>query len=256
MPDDRAAIPGCAASRFDSHPEDYEAECMNGLRLSGENMEFFARGRLGQLRSWWDRQGRSQPDIVVDYGCGIGLGTALIGEFFPESRVVGVDPSRAYVQRANVERATGRMTFETLEEFTGTSARSVDLVHVNGVVHHVEPAQRHAFFAACTAMLAPRGIFALFENNPVNPGARLVMRRISFDRDAVMVPPWEARRRLRDAGLDVVATRYLFFFPRPLMALRPLERHLVRLPLGAQYGVFAVRNGAGPNASTPQASSA
>jgi hypothetical protein len=31
---------------FDSHAQDYDSELMEGLRLSGESKEFYARGRL------------------------------------------------------------------------------------------------------------------------------------------------------------------------------------------------------------------
>jgi hypothetical protein len=90
-------------------------------------------------------------------------------------------------------------------------------------------------------VLAPAGWLALFENNPWNPGARMVMRRIPFDRAAVPLSPPETRRLLETAGLRVHGTRSLFYFPRPLAALRPLERYLARVPLGAQYWVLASR---------------
>jgi hypothetical protein len=67
------------------------------------------------------------------------------------------------------------------------------------------------------------------------------MSRIPFDRDAICLSPIEARRRLRAAGFQVLQTRYLFFFPRKLSLLRPVERHLARLQLGAQYVVLARR---------------
>ena len=41
-------------------------------------------------------------------------------------------------------------------------------------------------------LLRPNGIFALWENNPWNPGTRLVMRRIPFDRDASLLTPASA----------------------------------------------------------------
>jgi glycosyltransferase involved in cell wall biosynthesis len=62
-----------------------------------------------------------------------------------------------------------------------------------------------------------------------------------------------ARKSVRDtaSGMRVVRRaslpkllplpRFLFVFPSLLSALRPLEPHLARLPLGAQYGVFAFR---------------
>lgn len=80
---------------------------------------------------------------------------------------------------------------------------------------------------------------AIFDNNPLNPGARLVMRRIPFDRGAAMISAWRVRRLLGAAGIGaLLPTRFLFFFPRPLAWLRFAERGLARVPLGAQYCVI------------------
>jgi hypothetical protein len=43
------------------------------------------------------------------------------------------------------------------------------------------------------------------------------------------------------AGFDAVALDYIVFFPRALAFLRPAERHLGRLPLGAQQMLRATR---------------
>jgi hypothetical protein len=92
-------------------------------------------------------------------------------------------------------------------------------------------------------MLRPGGFFALWENNPWNPGTRWIMRRIPFDRDAIPLPPPEARRLVSSAGFAVLGTRYCFYFPRALRALRPLERLGHGVPLGAQYCVLARKPG-------------
>lgn len=227
---------------FDSHADDYEAQLMNGLKVSGEPKEFFACGRLEFLRRWWDREGRPEPLRIIDYGCGVGDVTALLAKVFPDALVEGFDPSPRCVERAIARYASDRVRFDLLREFEACGSRPADLVHLNGVVHHVPPASRHDLFRAVAATVAPGGVVALFENNPLNPGTHVVMARIEFDRDAVKVPPWEARRRLRVARIDPVATGYLFYFPRSLRAFRPLERWLSHLPLGAQYGVIAIRS--------------
>ena len=67
------------------------------------------------------------------------------------------------------------------------------------------------------------------------------MRRIPFDRDAVPLSPRRARGLLAAAGFDGLRIRSLFYFPHALRLLRPLERSLARLPLGAQYWVLARR---------------
>jgi len=76
----------------------------------------------------------------------------------------------------------------------------------------------------------------------LNPGARLVMRRIPFDRDARMISAARARRLLRAAGFGALQpARFLFFFPRQLARLRFAEPWLSRVPLGAQYCVIGKR---------------
>ena len=112
-----------------------------------------------------------------------------------------------------------------------------DVAYCNGVFHHVEPGERLDALAYIHRSLA-EGVFGFWENNPWNPGTRLVMRRIPFDRDAKLISPPRAQL-LTSAGFDVLETDFLFLFPRLLSALRPLEARLARLPAGAQYMVLA-----------------
>ena len=78
----------------------------------------------------------------------------------------------------------------------------------------------------------------MFDNNPLNPGARWVMSRIPFDRDARMVSSYRVARLARRCGFVEVRSRFFFLFPRGLRALRGLEPYVEHLPLGAQYCVF------------------
>lgn len=222
---------------FDSHASDYETQCAQGLSVSGESKDFFARGRVAFLRRAWDERGRPEPERVIDFGCGVGDVSPLLAEAFPRAHVLGLDPSARCVERARGQFASERVSFATLAD--AAPGMSAQIVHLNGVIHHVPPADRGPVFAALAALVAPGGTVALFENNPWNPGTRLVMSRIPFDKDAVTVTAPEARRLLREAGLQPSATRYLFYFPRLLRALRFVEPYLTRLPLGAQYGVLA-----------------
>jgi hypothetical protein len=86
--------------------------------------------------------------------------------------------------------------------------------------------------------LSDGGYFGFWENNPWNPGTRLVMRRILFDRDARLLSPSAARTLLEHAGFEILGTDFLFIFPRVLAALRSLEARLTRIPAGAQYMVL------------------
>jgi SAM-dependent methyltransferase len=113
-----------------------------------------------------------------------------------------------------------------------------DLCYVNGVFHHISPLQRQRVLELIRSELAPGGHLAIFENNPWNPGARPVMHRIPFDKDAILFSCIELQHRMRQAGYEIVSTRSLFYLLRDLAAVRSIERYLVRIPLGAQYYVL------------------
>lgn len=225
---------------FDLHADDYDRVCDAGLAVTGEGKAHFARERVRFLRAWWDGARRPPPGLVVDLGCGTGQATSLLADAFPGARVLGLDASIRSVGVALSRAAGGDVSFGVARGPEHLEALGqADLVHVNGVLHHVAPADRPAFARDVRALLRPDGAAAVFDNNPWNPGTRLVMARLPFDRDAIPLTAREARRHLRAAGLTPVLTRFLFYFPRALRRLRPLETWLDRLPLGGQYVVVS-----------------
>jgi SAM-dependent methyltransferase len=219
--------------------EEYEAMLARGLRLSGEDRHYFIEGRLQALR---DLLGPAfRPRAILDFGCGIGDTAARFASLYPDAEVTGVDAARGAVEHARREHGNARVRFETLDAFRASGR--YDLCYSNGVFHHIAPSERVAAARLVRDALAPHGRFALMENNPWNPGARWVMRRIPFDRDAIPIAPPRARALLRDAGFAACApARFLFFFPRALAWLRFAEGRLARVPLGAQYCVLASRD--------------
>lgn len=114
----------------------------------------------------------------------------------------------------------------------------VDLAFCNGVFHHIPPPERRGAVDYVYQSLRPGGVFAFFENNPWNPGTRLVMRRIPFDRDAKTLTAPESKCLLRARGFELLHTDFLFFFPRLLSWARKAEPSLSSVPLGAQYLVL------------------
>lgn len=228
-PERRPAGPG-----FDRFAAEYEAELERGLRLSGEDSAHFARERCRWLRGCLERLGLV-PRRVLDFGCGTGGAIPhLLAELGAES-VVGSDVSAASLAVARRRAGDDRVSFADPAQLP---AGGFDLVHVNGVLHHVDPAERPAVLEAIAAALRPGGVLALWENNPWNPGTRLIMSRVEFDRDAIMLSAPAARRLLLEHGFATLRTDFLFVFPRPLAALRRFEPALAALPLGGQYLVL------------------
>ncbi len=223
---------------FDDYAGAYEDACQNGLRLSGESIEFFALGRVDYTARWLHEVGEHHVTGVVDFGCGVGAGVTFLRQAFPFARIVGLDPSTTSIERAR-SRYGDVASFSLVEDYGEEATQR--LVYCSGVFHHIPPSSRLGAARRIFRILTPGGHFALWENNPWNPGTRMVMRRIPFDREAIPVPPPEARRLLAEAGFQVVGARYRFYFPRQLSMLRGLERFGERIPLGAQYCVLARR---------------
>lgn len=221
---------------FDPFAADYEAALGRGLRLAGENREFFARGRVAWLARCL-RPPSATIQKVLDFGCGDGAATSLLRQLGAGVTILGVDTSTASLEQAQRHHATDRIYFLPVADFKPDA--TFDLVFCNGVLHHVPPAGRPAPLALIHAALRPGGRFALWENNPWNPGTRLIMRRVPFDREAILLWPAAARRLLGATGFEVLRTDFQFVFPRWLRWFRPLEPALSRLPLGGQYQVLA-----------------
>jgi SAM-dependent methyltransferase len=224
-------------AEFDTFSDIYEEVLGDGLRITGEDSVHFARGRVMWLSRRVSEHCRA-PQTVLDFGCGTGSATPLLRDLLGARRVVGIDPSTRLLKRARAEYGSPGVEFRTPAEAQPGCA---DLAYCNGVLHHIDPSERATSVQLVWRALVPGGLFALWENNPWNPGTRLVMRRIAFDRDAITLAPPETRRLLRANGFEIICTDSLFYFPAVLRCLRPLERALVKVPLGAQYMVLAAK---------------
>jgi trans-aconitate methyltransferase len=228
------------AAEFDSFAARYDEDLERGLALTGEDKSYFAIRRVQVTGRILERL-RLEPRSVLDYGCGTGTAIPLLRALLGATRIVGVDPSTASLDRARQDVTLPDVSFVSLGDYQ--PAGDVDLVFTNGVFHHVPIADRRSATALVYRSLRPGGVFAFWENNPWNPGTRWVMRRVAFDRDAILLTPPAARRMLVAAGFQILATSYHFVFPRLLRWLRGLEPALTRVPVGGQYLVVARRSG-------------
>ena len=204
-----------------------------GISLSGEAKDFFARGRVEWLRRCTQS---SRPERVLDYGCGTGAASPLLRTVLGANSVVGVDTSVETIAVAE-RTATDGVTFRCIDDYRPSA--DIDIAYCNGVFHHVPLTQRAGAIEYIRDSLRPGGIFSFWENNPWNPGTRLVMSRIPFDRDAILVSAREARRLARAGGFEILGTHFLFVFPKMLRVLRKFGcTPLTSLPFGAQYQVL------------------
>jgi SAM-dependent methyltransferase len=224
------------ATLFDRNAKQYNAELSKGLSLSGENADYFALTRIDWLAEKLSRY-EFKADVIVDYGCGNGGSIRYLDTVFLPKRIEGLDTSGESLSVAREQFGNDRIAFFNLKDHSHTSY--ANLVFSNGTFHHIAPADRLSAIERIYSILKPGGYFALWENNPWSIGARLVMSRIPFDKDAVMVYPGRAMAMLRVAGFTIIEKSYRFIFPKSLKAVRILEPPLSWFPLGAQYLIIS-----------------
>ena len=217
---------------FDDYSAAYDAALNEGLNVTGESKDYFARERIRWLHSCLQELSE-QPHGVMDYGCGDGSSSPLLLSLTKEGFVLGVDTSENLLDLARNNHASQRSKFGRIHDHQ--PKETLDLVYCNGVFHHIPPAERASAIDYIWKSLRPGGIFALWENNPWNPGTRYVMSRIPFDREAMTLTPPEATFLLKKAGFNVLRCDSMFYFPRQLKFLRWIEFYLRKLPLGGQY---------------------
>lgn len=227
-----------AATEFDQFADAYDSHLNQALSVSGEDKEYFARGRVSFLARCL-RDLREAPQSAMDYGCGIGGTTLLLRQQVGVGRVVGLDISERSLDWARRECQGAGIRFQTFEQYE--PAANLNLAYCNGVFHHIPVEERRAAIAYIYGSLQPGGIFAFWENNPWNPGSRYVMAKCVFDHNAITITSTEAKRMLSEAGFEIIRTDFLFYFPRVLRSLRFMELGLRRVPLGAQYQVLCRR---------------
>lgn len=222
-------------AEFDQYAESYDAALAQGLSISGEGKDFFAENRVAWLERCL-RELNQKPRSVLDYGCGTGSSTPYLLGLSEIESVIGVDVSSKSIAVAKRSYGSERAHFLMIDEYQ--PSQEVDLAFCNGVFHHIQPGERAAAVNYVYRALRPGGLFAFWENNPLNPGTRYVMSKCPFDEDAITLTHLEAKRLIRSQGFRILKTNFLFIFPRALRWFRRVEPLISQLPLGAQYLVL------------------
>jgi SAM-dependent methyltransferase len=220
---------------FDSFALKYDEALQKGISVSGEDKDFFAKGRVCKLAQSLKQLGVN-PHRILDFGCG--TGSAISHLLRLAESVKGVDISNRSLDVArSIHGKDKRIDFALTDEFADEN--SYDLAFCNGVFHHITAKERQHALNIVFRSLKPGGLFAFWENNPWNPGTRIVMSRIPFDRDAETIAPPQGRFLLKSAGFHILSQEFHFYFPRSLSCLRFIEPSLKKMPFGAQYQIIA-----------------
>jgi len=84
---------------FDEYADNYDTALAHGLSVSGEDKDYFAKGRTAWLAKCL-RALAEQSQSVMDLGCGIGSASPLLLSITGAESVLGIDTSANSVEAA------------------------------------------------------------------------------------------------------------------------------------------------------------
>lgn len=222
---------------FDEYDESYQEVVENAMKFSGMSHDYATRVKAkliidAALKRFDSLSGRS----ILDIGCGIGLTDAFLQD--QPWRISSTDVSPKSIAQAQLRNPGVNYVVGT-EDRLPFEDREFDVCFTICVMHHVPPENWTTFLGEMRRVLKPGGIAMVLEHNPVNPLTRLVVSRIPFDANAVLLGRCTLQRHMRQAGLAPAWSQYFLF--SPWERLGGVDRLLGWLPLGAQYLVAAER---------------
>jgi SAM-dependent methyltransferase len=223
-------------SEFDIFADEYEQLHSQNIRASGESPAFFANQKAEMTA--YLTAGLVPQQRILDFGTGVGNSIGPLNRHFPSCALDGIDVSNRSLEVARA-RCPGLATFTHFDgERIGAAEGAYGLAFAACVFHHIEHSEHERLLRELKRVIAPGGWLAIFEHNPFNPLTRHVVNTCEFDRNAHLITAGALKAVVRRAGFVRVRAHYCVFFPHFLRILRPWERALGWLPLGAQYCVI------------------
>jgi SAM-dependent methyltransferase len=227
-------------SEFDRFADEYHALHAQNIAVSGETPDFFAEYKIRDIAAEIERRGLV-CESVLDFGAGVGNSIAWVRKHLPAAQLTCIDVSQRSLDVAK-QRFGERERFIHFDgDVLPFDAPSFDLAYAMCVFHHIPHEEHVRLLGEIRRVLRPGGLLVIFEHNPFNPLTVKAVNTCEFDVNARLIPAAKMRRASRAAGFDQIDVRYRIFFPHALKALRPMERYLSAMPLGAQYSLYAVR---------------
>jgi SAM-dependent methyltransferase len=228
-------------SEFDTYADKYRDIHDNNVRITGGNSDYFTEYKIRELYRNIPISGR---EVIIDFGCGDGNSEVFLNQYFPESAIIGIDPSWRSIKKATRRIDCKRVLFT---QFNGLNIpvkkEKADIVFASGVFHHINPGNYERILSELYSVIKTGGSLIIFEHNPLNPLTRKIVDACPFDEDAILIKAKRLGMFVKSAGFRHVRHTYTLFFPRHAI-MKPfhiLERFMGWIPVGAQYYIHAIK---------------
>lgn len=227
-------------AEFDRHAGTYRAVHEANIALSGESPDYFADYKMRDFAQLVTQSGLPPDGSYLDFGSGIGNSVAPFRAHLPTARLTCADVSHDSLSIGLAMHGDAAQFVWLEDGKLPLPDASVDGAFACCVFHHISPEQHRDALVELRRVIKPGGLLMLYEHNPFNPLTVRAVNTCPLDENAVLIRATRLQQSCQHAGFNVYRRAYRVFFPAALKALRPMERLLHWLPLGAQYFV-AVR---------------
>jgi SAM-dependent methyltransferase len=231
-------------AEFDRFADEYQDQHRQNISITGEVPEYFSEYKIRKLEEIVTRN-KLTVSTICDFGSGIGNSIPFFQKHFPNAVLTSADVSQRSLELSRIRYPSADHLL-LIENNIPVKDSSFDVAFSACVFHHIPSAEHVFWLSELHRVTRPGGLIAIFEHNPLNPLTVRAVNSCPFDVNAKLILATGLSRRLLDAGWTAPTAQYNVFFPRVLALLRPVEKYLHWLPLGAQYVVFA-RKGSDPD---------
>ena len=201
--------------------------------------EQFTNSRVVNVKRHLDSIGKRVTSII-EFGCGVGNNIYFLRKHFPNIQITGLD-----VSKESLAMAEKRYLYDPHIKFQPIDRKvvpgAVDLVFMNCVLQFIDEDEFPEIFEYLKNILKFNGTLAIYESNPLNLFTNLRTKMSEYSKNAALVNPYDLVDKLTRTGFHFPDLNFIFFYPKFLSVLAPTEKFLSRLPLGAQYSIYATR---------------
>lgn len=191
-------------SEFDLFATSYKQLLDQSLAISGDRSEYFADYKARYTAAMVSNGFSGK---VLDFGCGVGLGSKFLKKYLPGATLHGFDNSNASLQQIDPSLSVQGLYTSDIRHLN----HDYDLIVVANVMHHIPPQKRQDTIVDLRDRLSKNGKLLVFEHNPANPLTRWVVRHCPLDKDAILLSPKEIQTYIRHARLRLVRRAYIIF---------------------------------------------
>jgi ubiquinone/menaquinone biosynthesis C-methylase UbiE len=218
---------------FDQFATDYRQIHNDNIKLTGADSQYFSEFKVKWLREYYQNQ---TVGHILDLGAGDGTCLTYFSQYFPESRLKGIDVSELSIEEAAAKKIPNAEVLAYDGSKIPFSDNQFDFILVATVMHHIRFELHEGLMKEALRVLKPGGKIFIVEHNPHNPVTMHMVNTCPFDEDAVLLKPAYTKTLLSKTGFKNVKNHFTLFFPRGgfFKAFHFMEKYLSPIPMGGQ----------------------